>query len=163
METADPMILLTENKREKIFGNLLTNHKIYDIIITKDEGKENPKKPERNLKMKKTTMQFIATYLSENAQYADENEKTALESALTEINAELSKGKAKADANRALYDEYHDRVIEALRNASAPVTAQEIADETGIARGKIVYGLTNYWKSEVVRDDSGKTATYTLA
>jgi len=43
------------------------------------------------------------------------------------------------------------------------VTAQEIADETGIARGKIVYGLNNYWKSEVIRDDSGKTATYALA
>lgn len=28
--------------------NLLTNSKIYDIITTKDEGKENPKKPERN-------------------------------------------------------------------------------------------------------------------
>jgi hypothetical protein len=47
LETQDPVILLTENKREKIFGNLLTNSKIYDTITTKDEGKENPKKPER--------------------------------------------------------------------------------------------------------------------
>lgn len=80
-----------------------------------------------------------------------------------ELTAELSKSKAKSDANRALYNEYHDKIMEVLSKTSVPVTAQEIANETGIARGKIVYGLTNYWKSEVVRDDSGKVATYTLA
>jgi len=48
METQDPMILLTENKREKIFGNLLTNFQNYGTITTK-ERKENRIKPERDL------------------------------------------------------------------------------------------------------------------
>jgi len=106
--------------------------------------------------MKKASMETLVNYI-------DSHNLTELFPIKDELTAELSKGKAKADANRALYDEYHDKVIEALRKASAPVTAQEIADETRIARGKIVYGLNNYWKSEVTRDDSGKTATYTLA
>ncbi len=80
-----------------------------------------------------------------------------------ELNAELAKGKAKADANRAVYAEIHDKVITALTDAGKPVTAQEIADETGISRGKIVYGLTNYWSAEVVKDASGKSTTYALA
>ena len=36
LETQALMILLTENKREKIFGNLLTNSQNYDIITTKE-------------------------------------------------------------------------------------------------------------------------------
>jgi len=80
-----------------------------------------------------------------------------------EITAELDKGKAKADANRAVYAEMHDKVIEALTSATAPVTAQELADETGFSRGKIVYGLTHYWNEEVVKNTSGKSNTYTLA
>ena len=79
-----------------------------------------------------------------------------------EIVAELNKSKAKADANRAAYADMHDKVIEALRSANAPVTAQDIADETGLARGKIVYGLTNYWSAEVVKDTTGKSTTYAL-
>ena len=79
-----------------------------------------------------------------------------------EIEAELAKGKAKADANREIYAEIHDKVIKALTDATNPVTAQEIADEIGIARGKVVYGLTNYWSDEVVADKSGKTTTYAL-
>lgn len=78
-----------------------------------------------------------------------------------ELTAELAKGKAKADANRAIYDEIHNAVIEVLKSATAPVTAQELADETGYAKGKIVYGLTNYWTGEVVKTE-GKTNTYAL-
>lgn len=80
-----------------------------------------------------------------------------------ELNAELAKGQAKADANRAVYAEIHDKVIKALADAGNPVTAQEIADEIGVARGKIVYGLTNYWSDEVVRDNTGKATAYMLA
>ena len=80
-----------------------------------------------------------------------------------ELTAELAKGQAKADANRAVYADIHDKVIKALTDAGKPVTAQEIADEIGIARGKIVYGLTNYWSDEVVKDSTGKANTYTLA
>ena len=80
----------------------------------------------------------------------------------TEINAELAKGQAKADANRAVYAELHDNVVEVLRNATAPVTAQEIADEVGVARGKVVYGLTKLWSDEVVKDTTGKSTTYAI-
>ena len=111
--------------------------------------------------MKKATMQFIATYLSENAQYADDNEKSALESALTEINAELGKGQAQKEANQAIYAEIHDAVIEALTSAENPVTAQELADETGYPKGKIVYGLSHYWNEEIEKIE-GKVNTYTL-
>ena len=111
--------------------------------------------------MKKATMQFIATYLSENAQYADENEKSALESALTEINAELSKGQAQKEANQAIYAEIHDAVIKALTSAENPVTAQELADETGYPKGKVVYGLSHYWGEEIEKIE-GKVSTYTL-
>jgi len=136
--------------------NLLTKAKIHDIITTKDKEKENSYKTRKDTAMKKASMETLVNYI-------DSHNLTDLFAIKDELTAELSKGKAKADANRALYDEYHDKVVDVLSNASAPVTAQEIADETGIARGKIVYGLTNYWKSEVIRDDSGKTATYTLA
>ena len=80
-----------------------------------------------------------------------------------EINAELAKGQAKADANKAVYAELHDKVMKVLGSVTAPVTAQDIADELKVARGKIVYGLTNYWSDEVVKDTTGKSTTYALA
>ena len=122
----------------------------------KDEEKENSYKTRKDTAMKKASMETLINYI-------DNHNLTDLFPIKDELTAELSKGKAKADANRALYDEYHGKVVEVLRNASAPVTAQEIADETGIARGKIVYGLTNYWDDEVVADKSSKTTTYRLA
>jgi hypothetical protein len=104
--------------------------------------------------MKKTSLQSLVTLLTDTG---------ALPEIKAEIEAELSKGQAKAEANRAVYAEIHDKVISALSVANAPVTAQDIANETGIARGKIVYGLTKYWGDEVVADKSGKTTTYRLA
>lgn len=106
--------------------------------------------------MKKASLETLVNYI-------DSHDITELSEIKDEMTAELSKGKAKAEANRAVYAEMHDKVMEVLSSASAPVTAQEIADETGLSRGKIVYGLTNYWSGEVVRDNSGKTATYSLA
>ena len=106
--------------------------------------------------MKKATLQSLVNYL--NGQTVEN-----LPEIKAELEAELSRGKAKAQANREAYAEIHDKVIAALSAASAPVTAQEIADETGIARGKIVYGLTNYWADEVVKDTTGKANTYSLA
>ena len=156
METEDPMILLTENKREKIFGNLLTNFQNYDTITTKDKEKENSYKTRKDTAMKKASMEILINYI-------DNHNLTDLFTIKDELTAELSKSKAKADANRAVYAEIHDKVIAVLSMSTSPVTAQEIADETGIARGKIVYGLTNYWGDEVVADKSGKTTTYHLA
>ena len=79
-----------------------------------------------------------------------------------EVSAELAKGKAKADANRELYAEYHGKVVAVLARENKSLSAQDIADETGIARGKIVYGLKNYWADEVEVDNSGKANTYRL-
>lgn len=156
METQDLMILLTENKREKVFGNLLTNPKIYDTITMKDKEKENSYKTRKDTAMKKASLESLVRYLDGEA-------ITDLDTIKAEIEAELAKGKAKADANRELYSEYHDKVIEAIRLANAPVSAQDIADATGIARGKVVHGLTKLWTAEVVVDKSGKANTYTLA
>lgn len=106
--------------------------------------------------MKKASLESLVSLLNGNAiENADEIK--------AEIEAELAKGKAKADANRAVYADMHDKVIEAIRVANAPVTAQDIADATGLARGKIVYGLTNLWSDEVAVDKSGKANMYTLA
>ena len=104
--------------------------------------------------MKKTSLQSLVTLLTDTG---------ALPEIKAEIEAELAKGKAKADANREVYAEIHDKVIEVLSGTTAPVTAQDLANETGVARGKIVYGLTKYWGDEVVADKSGKTTTYRLA
>ena len=93
--------------------------------------------------------------------YIDTNNISELAEVRNELVAELAKGKAKAEANRVIYDEIHDAVIKVLKSATAPVTAQELADETGYAKGKIVYGLTNYWTDEVEKIE-GKTNTYTL-
>jgi len=106
--------------------------------------------------MKKASLESLVSYLNGEAV---EN----IADIKAEIEAELAKGKAKADANRAVYADMHDAVIEAIRNASTPVTAQEIADATGLARGKIVYGLTNLWSAEVTVDKSGKANLYSVA
>ena len=104
--------------------------------------------------MKKSSLQSLVTLLTNSGE---------LPEIKAELEAELNKGKAKADANRAVYAEMHDKVMEVLGNTTNLVTAQELADETGFARGKIVYGLTNYWSDEVVKDTSGKSTTYRLA
>ena len=106
--------------------------------------------------MKKTTYNTILSLIA-NIDTPEAEEVRA------ELTAELSKGQAKAEANRAVYADIHDKVIAVLSMSTNPVTAQEIADETGIARGKIVYGLKNYWADEVVVDTTGKANTYRLA
>ena len=97
-------------------------------------------------------LSLIATIDTEEAQTVRE-----------EITAELEKGKAKAEANRSAYADMWNTVQETLRLASAPVTAQEIADATGLSRGKIVWGLANLWADKVVKDASGKTNLYSLS
>ena len=106
--------------------------------------------------MKKATMESILSLISTI-------DTPEAEEVRAELNAELAKGKAKADANRAVYADLHDKVMEVLEGVTHPVTAQDIADELKVARGKIVYGLTKYWVDEVVKDTSGKTTTYAKA
>ena len=104
--------------------------------------------------MKKATLETIRTALTELG-YTDAD-------VLAELDAELSKGQARKDATVSAYAEMWEQVRQALTDATAPVTAQEIADETGLSRGKIVYGLTHYWMDEVVKDTTGKSTTYAL-
>ena len=104
--------------------------------------------------MKKTTIETLVAYLNGET-------VTNLDEIKDELEAELVKGKAKADANRAVYADMHDAVMDVLASATAPVTAQELADETGFAKGKIVYGLRNYWADEVEKIE-GKVNSYTL-
>lgn len=104
--------------------------------------------------MKKNTLETIRTALTE---LGYDNAEV-----LAELEAELSKDKVRKDATAKEYAEMWKQVRQALTDATAPVTAQEIADETGLARGKIVYGLTHGWAEEVVKDTSGKSTTYAL-
>ena len=104
--------------------------------------------------MKKNTIETLVAYLNGET-------VTNLDEIKAELEAELTKGKAKADANRAIYAEIHDAVMQALASTSQAVTAQELADETGYAKGKIVYGLTHYWADEVEKIE-GKVNSYTL-
>lgn len=116
--------------------------------------------------MKKATLQFIATYLSENTQYADDNEKSALESALTEINAELNKGaEAKAEAAKE-YEAAKAIVMSEL--GETPVTIGELFDAIGdklpegFTKGKLQYAMTRLWKDELVKTE-GKVNSYSKA
>ena len=104
--------------------------------------------------MKKNTIETLVAYLNGET-------VTNLDEIKAELEAELNRGKAKADANRAVYAEIHDAVISALKSATDPVTAQELATETGYAKGKIVYGLTHYWGDEIEKTE-GKVNTYTI-
>ena len=104
--------------------------------------------------MKKNTIETLVAYLNGET-------VTNLDEIRDELKAELVKGKAKADANRAVYADMHDAVMDVLASATNPVTAQELADETGFAKGKIVYGLRNYWADEVEKIE-GKVNSYTL-
>ena len=105
--------------------------------------------------MKKSTLETIRTALFD-AGYE------STDPVMVELEAELTKGQARKDATTTAYAEMWEAVRQALADAVAPVTAQEIADETGLARGKIVYGLTHSWADEVVKDTSGKSTTYAL-
>lgn len=160
METEDPMIFLTENKREKVFGNLLTNTKIHDIITTKTgEGKLH--KPERITTMRKVSLQSLVSFID------TVDAPQEIKDIRDEIVAELGKGEAKAQANRDLYAQAHDVIMGGLAQAIAPVTIGElyeaIAPELpeGFTKSKVQYAVTRLYADEVVKT-VGKVNTYAL-
>jgi len=104
--------------------------------------------------MRKNTIEALVAYL--NGETVDN-----LDEIKDELVSELNRGKEKANANRALYAEIWDAVRQVLADSDVALTAQDLADETGYARGKIVYGLTNYWADQVEKT-SGKVNTYSL-
>ena len=54
----------------------------------------------------------------------------------------------------------HDKVMNALELAPEGASVAEICNETKLPRGKVVYGLTDYWADEVEKDTSGKVTIY---
>lgn len=89
---------------------------------------------------------------------------TNIDEIKAELEAELNKGAEKAAANRALYESAKAIILAALTDT--PATAAEIYEAvkdslpSGFSRSKVQYGLSNYWKNDVVRHD-GTPATYT--
>ena len=111
--------------------------------------------------MKKSTMKAMLSYLNgENV--------TNLNEIKAEIEGELARGAEKAKANRALYDEAHDVVINGLVMAGTPVSVSELFDmikaelPEGFSRSKVQYGLTNYWRDELVIANGNGCSTYTV-
>ena len=141
-----------EKFRKSLGKPLDIKHKMcYNVYVKRKDTSQTRKATT----MKKSLLQSLVNYLNGET-------VTNLDEIKTELEAELGKGQAKANANRALYAEMGEAVMETLRTANAPVTAQEIADATGFARGKIVWGLTHEWADAVVKTE-GKVNTYSLA
>jgi len=83
-----------------------------------------------------------------------------------ELNAELGKGKAKQEANQALYESVKPIVMNEL--GETPVTIGElydaIADQLpeGFTKAKLQYAMTRLWKDELVKTE-GKVNAYSKA
>ena len=84
-----------------------------------------------------------------------------------EINAEWNKMVGKAQEKASVYDAAKPVVLNALRNATSPMTVKEIYEAcesdlpADFSTNKINYALREYWADEVVKDSSGKVNTYT--
>ena len=104
--------------------------------------------------MKKATMKSLVAYLNGEA-------ISNLDEIKAELEAELNKDAEKATATKNEYEAIHNAVIKVLRSTTQAVTAQELADETGLAKGKIVYGLSHYWQDEVIKVE-GKVNSYLI-
>ena len=107
--------------------------------------------------MKKVTMNAIVNYINDNA-------VEELYAVRDELIAELNKGAEKAQANRDLYAEAHDIVMDAL--SDTPVTIGELWDEIadrlpdGMTKGKVQYAVTRLWTDEIGKVE-GKVNGYT--
>ena len=115
--------------------------------------------------MRKVSLQSLVSFIdSMNAQGSATEEVMGIRD---EIVAELSKGAEKAQANRDLYAQAHDVIMDTLRSAGKPVTIGELYDEVatelpeGFSKGKVQYAITRLWANEVVKHE-GKVNTYTL-
>ena len=113
--------------------------------------------------MTKNTMQtLIAYFAAQNFLPSD------VADAVDEIKAELNRNAARAQANRELYAQAHDVVMNGLANMNVPVTVSELFEEIrtdlpdGFSRGKVQYALLHYWQDEVVKID-GSPNTYKKA
>ena len=105
--------------------------------------------------MKKSTLQSLVSYL--NGETVDN-----IVEIKAELEAELNKDQAKKEVTNAEYAAIHEKVL-AVLEANDGATAAELEAETGITKGKIVYGITRLWKDEIVKDTSGKVTVYRKA
>ena len=124
-----------------------------------EEGK--PHKPERVSAMRKVSLQSLVSFIDSIDAPQD------IKDVRDEIVAELNKGAEKAQANRDLYAQAHDVVMNALRSGGKPVTIGELYDEVatelpvGMTKGKVQYAITRLWADEVVKTE-GKVNTYSV-
>jgi hypothetical protein len=138
--------------------NPLTNPTRCDTINTKT-GEGKPHKPERELIMKKTTMNTILSLIATI-------DTPEAETVRAELTAELNRGAEKAQANRELYEQAKEIVLSEL--GDTPVTVAELYEvikdklPDGFTKAKVQYALGHYWESEVVKHD-GKVNSYTRA
>ena len=127
------------------------------MYMKTEEGK--PQQTRKATIMKKVSLQSLVSFIDSIDAPQD------VKDIRDEIVAELSKGEAKAQANRDLYAQAHDIVMDGLRMASNPVTIGElyesIANELpeGFSKGKVQYAITRLWADEVVKTE-GKVNTY---
>lgn len=87
-----------------------------------------------------------------------------METLRNEINAEWERNQAKKQANRDLYDEAHDALLDALTDTEQ--TAKELFENhewpSDFTQGKLNYALRALWSEDVVKHDNGKNPyTYT--
>lgn len=123
----------------------------------KDEAKENAKKPERTLAMKKATLEAIRDTL------IDLGVKDT-DPMVVELNAELNKGAEEKAARAAAYEGIHDIVVDNLTETPVSLTDlwPEIEGEItakGMTKHNVQYALNNLWQDEIVKI-AGKPNTY---
>lgn len=110
--------------------------------------------------MRKVSLQSLVNYLTANP-------IAELEEIKGEAIAELAKGAEKAQANRDLYEQAREVVMEGLRIAGKPVTIGELYESIegelpeGMTKGKVQYAITRLWADEIVRTE-GKVNSYAL-
>ena len=110
--------------------------------------------------MKKSSLLSLVSYI--NGEAVDN-----IEEIKAEIEAVLSKGEAKAQANRELYAEAHDVIVDVMKKLTAPASVADIYAEAapklpdGMSKGKIQYAITRLWADEMDKFE-GKVNTYSL-
>jgi hypothetical protein len=111
--------------------------------------------------MKKVSLQSLVSFIDSIDAPQD------IKEIRDEIANELAKGAEKAQANRDLYAQAHDVVINALAVATAPVTMAELYEAVegdlpeGMTKGKVQYAITRLWSDEIVKTE-GKVNAYAL-
>lgn len=109
--------------------------------------------------MKKDSLKALVKHLNGEAV---EN----LDEIKAEIESELAKGEAKATANRALYEQAKDTVLEELAKATTHIPVSELykAVEGKVpatfTQAKLSYALTHYWADCVDKVFDGEVNTY---